>query len=456
MLSVFLIGASSSLAQTPPPGGPFPWPHPPTNSAPVVEIVTPHDGSMLLSPAAIHICAIAAYFTDAVANVEFFANANSLGVVTNSPIGLGGREDWRLPQAYFCLTWTNVPPGPYSLSAVATDLGGNMVTSTVVDITVVTNFPPHVTITKPHNGAMILGPTNVNVCATAFDPEGGTVTQVEFFEGGTSLGVVTNIPTIYITNRFGVFPVKNTSYCVTWTNVPPGAYTLTAVATDNDGAMTTSDSVDISVVTNLPPRVRIVSPYARAAYFAPATVSICAAASDPDGTVASVEFFEGSNSLGVVTSGTVVTNREGIYELFCFTWNAVPAGSYTLTAVATDNYGATSTSAAVPITVVTPPPPSVQITTPRNGETFFAPANIWICSLPRHFPDPVASVEYFSGATSLGIVTNGPGYCFRWMNVPPGAYSLTATAKDVAGTNIVTSAAVQITVTTNRPPHWGR
>ena len=111
-------------------------------------------------------------------------------------------------------------------------------------------------------------------------------------------------PSTYITNKQGVFPIKNTSFCLTWDDVQPGAYTLTAVATDNDGAMTTSQPVDISVVTNLPPRVRLVSPYAGAKYFAPATVGICAAASDPDGTVASVEFFAGTNSLGVVTNST--------------------------------------------------------------------------------------------------------------------------------------------------------
>ena len=66
------------------------------------------------------------------------------------------------------------------------------------------------------------------------------MTQVEFFEGTNSLGVVTNVPVIYITNKHGVFPIKNTSYCLTWNDVQPGAYTLTAVATDNDGAMTTS------------------------------------------------------------------------------------------------------------------------------------------------------------------------------------------------------------------------
>ena len=400
LLSTIIIGASSGLAQIPSPNERDHFPPPPTNGAPAVDIVTPRDGSMFLAPADIHICASTAYFTDTVASVEFFAGTNILGIVTNSPIGLGGRELCREPGSYYCLVWTNVPPGAYALTATAKDLAGNTVTSAVVDISVVTNLPPRVSITKPCDGATILGPTNINICATAFDPDQGTVTQVEFFEGTNSLGVVTNVPVIYITNKHGVFPIKNTSYCLTWTNVQPGAYTLTAVATDNDGAMTTSEPVDISVVTNLPPRVRLESPYPGATYFAPATAALCAAASDPDGTVVSVEFLAGTNVLGVVTNSTVVTNRECTYNQFCFTWSGVVTGAYTLTAVATDNDGATSTSAPVPITVLPPPPPSVKITCPDNGKVFLAPANIWICSATRHFPDSVASVQYFAGTTA--------------------------------------------------------
>ena len=444
LLSAIIISASSGLAQ------PVPVPPPPTNGAPVVDIVTPRDGSMFLAPADIHICAMTDYFTDTVASVEFLAGTNILGVVTNSPIGLGGREPCRPHGSYFCVAWTNVPPGAYVLKATAKDLAGNSVTSAVVDISVVTNFPPRVQITKPCDGAIILGPTNINICARAVDPDHGTVTQVQFFAGTKSLGVVTNVPTIYITNKHGVFPINNTSYCATWTNVQPGAYTLTAVATDNDGAMTTSQPVDISVVTNLPPRVRLESPYHGATYFAPATVAICAAASDPDGTVTGVEFFAGTKSLGVVTNSTVVANRECKYNQFCFTWSGVVTGAYTLTAVVTDNDGATSTSAPVPITVLSPPPPSVRITT--DGEVFWAPANIWMCSVTKHFPDRVASVQYFAGSTSLGIVTNGPSFCFHWTKVPPGPYTLTATARDVSGTNTVTSPPVGITITTNRPP----
>jgi hypothetical protein len=449
LLSAIIV-ASSGLAHSQP-IKPVPL-APPTNASPVVKIVTPGDGAVFLTPVDIDICAVTGDFTDAVATVEFFAGTNLLGVVTNSPSSPKGGKPCLLPPAYFCLAWNNVPPGAYALTATAKDLAGNSATSSVVDISVVTNLPPRVLITKPANGATILGPTNITICAVAFNPERGTVTQVQFFEGTNSLGVVTNVPPTYITNKHGVFPIINTSYCLTWDDVKPGAYTLTAVATDNDGAMTTSEPVDISVVTNLPPHVKLISPYDGASYFAPATVAICAAASDPDGTVVSVEFLAGTNILAVVTNSIAVTNREGIYDEFCFTWTGVAKGAYTLTALATDNGGASTTSAPLNITVLPPPPPSVKITSPDNGEIFLAPANIWICSATRYFPDSIASVQYFAGTNSLGIVTNGPGFCFQWTKVPPGPYVLTATAKDVSGTNIVTSPPVDITVITNRPP----
>ncbi len=447
VLSALLIGASSGLAQITPPTGPIAWPPPPPKAAPTVDIVTPSDGSMFLAPADIQIAALTAYFTDTVANVEFFAGTNSLGVVTNISKGLGGPRP-PLPEALVWLAWSNVPPGDYALTATATDLAGNAVTSAAVDISVVTNFPPCVVITKPKNGAVILGPTDIKISAAAIDRGGGTVTQVEFFEGTNSLGVVTNIPITYLTNKQGVVPIENTSFSLTWSNVPLGSYVLTAVATDNDGATTASQPVNISVVTNLPPQVKLIAPYNVATYFAPATVGICAAAKDPDGTVVSVEVFEGTNSLGVVTNSTTVTNLGSIYDQFCFTWNGVVKGSYELTAVATDNAGATSTSAPVSITVVPPPPPSVRITSPGRGDVFIAPADIWISSATRYFPDRVASVQYFAGTNSLGIATNGPSFSFQWKRVPPGTYSLTATATDVAGTNIVTSPPVGITVRT--------
>jgi chitinase len=93
----------------------------------------------------------------------------------------------------------------------------------------------------------------------------------------------------------------------------------------------------------------------------------------------------------------------------------------------------------------------VRITTPFDREVFLAPANVWLSTMTRYFPDRVASVQYFAGTNSLGVVTNGPGFWFQWTKVPAGFYALTATATDISGTNIVTSASVHITV---KPKGW--
>ena len=65
-------------------------------------------------------------------------------------------------------------------------------------------------------------------------------------------------------------------------------------------------------------------------------ISITAAASDPDGSISKVEFFQGSTKLGERTTSP-----------YTFTWNNVSGGAYSLSAVATDNQNVTSTSAPV-------------------------------------------------------------------------------------------------------------
>jgi hypothetical protein len=94
----------------------------------------------------------------------------------------------------------------------------------------------------------------------------------------------------------------------------------------------------------VPPTVSISSPAAGATFTAPATINIAASASDSDGTIAKVDFYAGSTLLGTATATP--------YQL---TWSNVSAGSYTLTAVATDDGDATTTSAGVTVTVDTAP-----------------------------------------------------------------------------------------------------
>ena len=72
----------------------------------------------------------------------------------------------------------------------------------------------------------------------------------------------------------------------------------------------------------------LTSPANGATFTAPATITLTASASDPENQLARVEFYHGSTLLGTDTTSP-----------YSFTWSSVPAGSYTLTAVAVDADG---------------------------------------------------------------------------------------------------------------------
>jgi hypothetical protein len=95
---------------------------------------------------------------------------------------------------------------------------------------------------------------------------------------------------------------------------------------------------------NTAPTVSLTSPTEGAAFTAPANISISANASDNDGTISKVDFYSGSTLIGTDTAAP-----------YSMTWGNVAAGTYMLTAVATDNAGATKTSSAVNVTVNSSP-----------------------------------------------------------------------------------------------------
>lgn len=87
---------------------------------------------------------------------------------------------------------------------------------------------------------------------------------------------------------------------------------------------------------------------------APGTFVLSATASDTDGTVSRIEFYEGARLLSTDTTSP-----------YSFIWSDVPSGTYALAAKAYDDLGASSTSSAVSVTVSAPSPSSNLIT---NGD----------------------------------------------------------------------------------------
>jgi hypothetical protein len=214
---------------------------------------------------------------------------------------------------------------------------------------------------------------------------------------------------------------------------PPGPYMLVVV----DGNGVPSVARMISVQGSAAPTVALTQPPNGASFGAPATVSLAATASDVDGTVAKVEFFNGATKVGEDTTAP-----------FTFTWSGVGAGTYTLTARATDDLGQTATSAPSTITVGGNAPPTATITSPLDGTTYPWKPNITISATATDSDGSVTLLEFRDGTTVLAQRTTAP-YSYLWRNVATGSHVLTVRATDTAGA-VTTSAPVRITVRPKR------
>src|SRR5712691_4030838 len=104
-----------------------------------------------------------------------------------------------------------------------------------------------------------------------------------------------------------------------------------------------------------------------------------ATASDPDGWILFVDFYNGTNKLGTVTNAP--------YE---FVWANVSSGIYTLSAKATDDTLLSSTSASVIIT--NNALPTVQMSSPTNSQPYTNPASVFLKAWATDSDGSISSV----------------------------------------------------------------
>lgn len=137
-----------------------------------------------------------------------------------------------------------VPAGvpSFTLSAVATDYGGNRGQAKPVVVSVVPDSRPQATLLSPVAGNRFTEGVTIDLAASASDDV--RVDQVEFFVDGVSQGVIATPP-----------------YRLPFA-VPVGAeqFTVQAVATDSAGQTGASEIVTVGIDDDPPPTVAVLAP----------------------------------------------------------------------------------------------------------------------------------------------------------------------------------------------------
>ena len=427
---------------------------------PVVNITSPANNAAVAVGSSLPINVSATDADGTITKVEFFRDGIKLG------------EDLTSPYSY---TVNNIAAGGYVFTAKATDNSGSYVTSAPVNVNAIITCPGSTNVSKgnlniyyfdsqetssengaainavdgnastiwhtqysgsvaplPHEIRLSLG-TTYTVNSFKYLPRqngsNGRVGQYEIYVSSDSLNWGTAVAT-------GTFANDATEKVVTFAEKQGKFVRFRALSEVNGQQFTTAAEINVGICNSgIAPTVSITSPANNASFNTPVNITIAATASDADGTVAKVEFFEGANKLG-----------EDLTSPYSFTWNNVASGNYLLTAKATDNGGLITTSSAVNISVISPnTAPTVSITSPANNATFNTPANITINATASDAEGTVTKVEFFQGSTKLGEDLTAP-YSFAWNNVPAGSYALTAVATDDDNAT-TTSTAINVSVT---------
>ena len=341
-----------------------------------------------------------------VAGVQFRLDGQALGA-----------EDTTAP---YSVNWNTATAtgGSHTLTAVARDAAGNTTTSGPVNVTV-SSSGPTVNITAPAAGALLRG--SATVSANAADDT--SVAGVQFRLDGQALGAEdTTAP-----------------YSVDW-NTPTaanGSHTLTAVARDTDGNTTTSTGVNVTI-DNAAPAINVSAPSAGAQVAG--TVTISGSASD-NNAVAGVQFRVDGQAVGA----------EDTSAPYSVSWNTTGEtnGSHSITAVARDAAGNTTTSGGVNVTVDNAAP-AVSVTQPAEGATASGTTTVTGNASDN---TAVAGVQFRLDGQALGAEDTAAPYSVNWntTSASNGSHALTAVARDQAG-NSTTSSVVNVTVSNSGPP----
>ncbi len=137
-------------------------------------------------------------------------------------------------------------------------------------------------------------------------------------------------------------------------------------------------TIQFASIVGTPPTVTLTAPANNSTYTTLETVTLTATAADADGTVSKVDFYDGTTLLGSDNTSP-----------YSYSWTGMSAGTHTLTAVATDNMGLSTTSTAITVTVQ-------GVQAPYKGTA-------------ASIPGTIQFEEYDLGGTGVAYLDNTPG-----------------------------------------------
>ena len=368
-----------------------------------------------------------------ITTIQLFANGASVGTFPN-------------PQPGAFLTFTPTAAGNFNIYAVATDDSGNTAVSSpaiVVNVTAVS--APTTTITRPTDNATV---TSVNAPIFLEGTAVNTATnQVPFlqFIATNSLGQRTTINGTRVN-------ANSTSYRAIFTPTTADTYTITTLASVGivQGSSSDSRRVVVNTIQGLAPSVTLtrspgVSGFPGSATTA-STADLAATATDPDGSIVSVEFFLDRNSIGQARR-----DPQGNTWRLTASFAGLQPGSIEIVALARDNSGnvVASNTGSISISAPSSIAPSIAITPSTVNPAFNRV--VQLRANARDSDGTVTTVQYFANATPIATSTNaGSLFLTNWTPAASGTYFVWGLATDDSGITTI-SPTVEINVRRNNP-----
>lgn len=193
------------------------------STPPQVTITAPTDGQVVLAGSNNEITANVSDSDGTVTQVEFFANNDRLGVVTQAP---------------YSVTWNATLIGANQLKAVATD-NDNNTSESVVNVNV-SDKDLVISLTSPSAGQTVGLGKNLALSADATSLTSG-IKQVDFMVNGAVVATDTTAP-----------------YSANWTPAAIGQFTISAQAIDLAGSTALSDAAAVTVVEQTEKRHKLI------------------------------------------------------------------------------------------------------------------------------------------------------------------------------------------------------